>query len=68
MQAWWNIIFCLHSNNPSWHYMVDFIVLETQDKLRVVMLAMNNINKYISSTCTYSTISPLIDIIFVLNS
>jgi hypothetical protein len=27
-------------------YMVDSIVLETQGKLRVVMLAMHDINKY----------------------
>jgi hypothetical protein len=42
-----NVIFRLHSTNPSWHYMVDSIVLETQGKLGVVMLAMHNINKYI---------------------
>jgi hypothetical protein len=46
-QAWMNVIFCLHSTDPSWHYMVDSIVLETQGKLGVVMLAMHDINKYI---------------------
>jgi hypothetical protein len=49
-QAWWNVITRLYSIDPSWHYMVDSIVLETQGKLGVVMLAMHNINKYISST------------------
>ena len=42
--------------------MVDFIVLKTQGKLRMVMLAMHNINKYISSTCIYLTISLMTDI------
>jgi hypothetical protein len=46
-QAWMNVISRLHSTNPSWHYMVDSIVLETQGKLGVVMLAMHDINKYI---------------------
>jgi hypothetical protein len=46
-QAWMNVISHLHSTNPSWHYMVDSIVLENQGKLGVVMLAMHNINKYI---------------------
>jgi hypothetical protein len=46
-QVWMNVISRLHSTNPSWHYMVDSIVLETQGKLGVVMLAMHNINKYI---------------------
>jgi hypothetical protein len=32
------------------------------------MLVMHDINKYISSICNYSTISPMIDIIFVLSS
>jgi hypothetical protein len=41
-----NVVSCLHSTYPSWHYMVDSIVLETQGKLRVVMLAMHDINKY----------------------
>jgi hypothetical protein len=36
-QAWWNVISRLHSTDPSWHYMVDSIILETQDKLGVVM-------------------------------
>jgi hypothetical protein len=46
-----NVISCLHSTDPSWLYMVDFIVLETQGKLGVVMLAMHDINKYTTSTC-----------------
>jgi hypothetical protein len=46
-QVWMNVISRLHSTNPSWHYMVDSIVLETQGKLGVVMLAMHDINKYI---------------------
>ena len=41
-----NIIFRLHSTDPSWHYMVDTIVLETHEKLGVVMLAMHDIKKY----------------------
>jgi hypothetical protein len=28
-QAWWNVISRLHSTDPSWHYMVGSIVLET---------------------------------------
>jgi hypothetical protein len=43
--------------------MVDSIVLDTQEKLGVVMLAMHDINKYISSTSNYSTISPMIVIV-----
>jgi hypothetical protein len=46
-QAWMNVSSRLHSTDPSWHYMVDSIVLETQGKLGVVMLAMHDINKYI---------------------
>jgi hypothetical protein len=48
-QAWWNVISCLHSTNPSYHYMVDSIVLDTQGKLGLVMLLMYDINKYTSS-------------------
>jgi hypothetical protein len=46
-QAWMNVISCLHSTEPSWHYMVDSILLESQGKLGVVMLAMHDINKYV---------------------
>jgi hypothetical protein len=46
-QTWMNVICRLHSTEPSWHYMVDSIVLETQGKFGVVMLAMHDINKYI---------------------
>jgi hypothetical protein len=46
-QVWMNVISRLHSTDPLWHCMVDSIVLETQGKLRVVMLAMHDINKYI---------------------
>jgi hypothetical protein len=46
-QAWMNVISRLHSTDPSWHSMVDSIVLETQGKLGVVILAMHDINKYI---------------------
>jgi hypothetical protein len=35
-----NVICRLHSTEPSWYYMVDSIVLETQGKLGVVMLAI----------------------------
>jgi hypothetical protein len=59
-QAWLNVISYLHSTDLSWHYMVNSIVLNTQGKLGVVMLAMHNINKYIFSTSNYSTISPMI--------
>jgi hypothetical protein len=45
-QVWMNVISHLHSTDPSWHYMVDSIVLETQGKLGVAMLAMHDINKY----------------------
>jgi len=62
-QAWLNVISRLHSTDPSWHYMVDSILLETQGKLGVVMLAMHDINKYISSTYTYSSCSPQIKFI-----
>jgi hypothetical protein len=64
-QAWMNVISHLHSTDPSWHYMVDSIVLETQGKLGVVMLAMHDINKYFFWTSIFSTISPLIEIPFV---
>jgi hypothetical protein len=60
-QAWWNVISHLYSIDPSWYYMVDSIVLETQGKLGVVMLAMHDINKYISSTCSYSSYSFMIE-------
>jgi hypothetical protein len=68
-QAWWNVISRLHSTDLSWHYMVDSIVLETQGKLGMVMLAMHDINKYISSTCSYSRYSFMIeyDLIYVGN-
>jgi hypothetical protein len=42
-----NVIFRLHSTDPSWHYMVDSILLETQGKLGVVIVAMLDINKYV---------------------
>jgi hypothetical protein len=61
-QAWLNVISHLHSTDPSWHYIVDSIVLETQGKLGVVMLAMHDINKYISSTISF-----MIDNTFVLS-
>jgi hypothetical protein len=64
-QVWMNVISCLHSTDPSWHYMVDSIVLETQGKLEVVMLAMHDINKYILLTFHFSTISTLIEIPFI---
>ena len=44
-QVWMNVISRLHSTDPSWYYMVNSFVLETQGKLRVVMLAMHDINK-----------------------
>jgi hypothetical protein len=46
-QAWMNVISRLHSTDPSWHYMVDSVVPETQGNLGVVMLAIHDINKYI---------------------
>jgi hypothetical protein len=59
-QAWWSVISRLHSTASSWYYMVDSIVLEAQGKLGVVMLAMHDINKYISSTFSYSSNSFMI--------
>jgi hypothetical protein len=59
-QVWLNVISRLHSTNLSWHYMVDSIVQDTQEKLGVMMLAMHDINKYIFSTSNHSTISPMI--------
>jgi hypothetical protein len=63
-QAWWNVISRLHSTDLSWYYMVDSIVLKTQGKLGVVMLAMHDINKYISSTYSYLSYSFIIEFAF----
>jgi hypothetical protein len=63
-QAWWNVISRLHSTDLSWHYMVDSIILETQGKLGVVMLAMHDINMYISSAYSYLSYSFVIEVAF----
>lgn len=46
-QAWMNHIERLHKDDPSWHYLVDSIVLETKDRIGVVMQVMHDINKYV---------------------
>jgi hypothetical protein len=45
-------------------WLILYIVLETQGKLGVMMLAMHDINKYISSTCSYSSYSFMIEFSF----
>jgi hypothetical protein len=44
-QAWLNHIDRLHKNDPSWHFRVDSILLNTKDKIGLVMQVMHNINK-----------------------
>ena len=44
-QAWLNHIDRLHKNDPSWHFRVDSILLNTKDKLGLVMQVMHTINK-----------------------
>jgi len=44
-QAWMNHIERLHKNEATWHYAVDSIVLETKDRIGVVMQVMHDINK-----------------------
>ena len=46
-QAWLNHIERLHRNEASWHYKVDAIVLDTKDRIGVVMQVMHDINKYV---------------------
>jgi hypothetical protein len=43
-QAWLNHIDCLHKNDHSWHFGVDSILLNTKDKISLVMQVMHNIN------------------------
>jgi hypothetical protein len=64
-KAWMNVITRLHSTVPSWYYMVDSIMLETQGKLGVVVLAMHDINKYILYASYFPTISALIEVPFI---
>jgi hypothetical protein len=44
-QAWLNHIERLHRIEDSWHYLVDSILLDTNDKVGLVMQVMHNINK-----------------------
>jgi hypothetical protein len=44
-QSWLNHIDRLHKNDPSWHFRVDSILLDTKDKIGLVMQVMHNINK-----------------------
>lgn len=44
-QAWMNHIERLHKNEASWYYSVDSIVLDTKDRISVVMQVMQDINK-----------------------
>ena len=44
-QAWLNHIDRLHKNDPSWHFRVDSILLNTKDKIGLVMQVMHTINK-----------------------
>lgn len=44
-QAWLSHINRLHKNDASWHYCVDSIVLDTKDRIGVVMQVMHDINK-----------------------
>jgi len=44
-QAWINHINRLHQHEASWHYSVDSIILDTKDRLGVVMHVMHDINK-----------------------
>jgi hypothetical protein len=43
--AWINHITKLYNNVQSWHYSVDTIILETKDRIGILMNVMNNINK-----------------------
>lgn len=43
--AWMNHIERPHKNEATWHYSVDSIVLNTKDKIGVVMQVMHDINK-----------------------
>ena len=54
-QAWLNHIDRLHKTEAAWHYWVDAIVLDTKDRIGVVMQVMHDINKYvlISSSCSF---------------
>jgi hypothetical protein len=44
-QAWLNHIERLHKSDASWHCLVDSILLNTKDKIGVVMQVMHDINK-----------------------
>jgi hypothetical protein len=43
--AWMNHIERLHKNEPSWHYSVDAIILDTKGRIGLVMQVMHDINK-----------------------
>lgn len=49
-QAWMNHINRLHKSEASWHYSVDSIVLDTKNRISLVMQVMHDINKYVSHT------------------
>ena len=53
-QAWLNHIERLHKNDASWHYWVDAIVLDTKDRIGVVMQVMHDINKYVHDPSPWS--------------
>jgi len=44
-QAWLNHVDRLHRHEASWHYAVDSIILDTKDRLGLVMQVMHDINK-----------------------
>lgn len=44
-QDWKNHIERLHKSEALWHYSVDLIVLETKNRINVVMQVMHDINK-----------------------
>ena len=44
-QAWMSHISRLHNDDSSWHIAVDSILLDTKDRIRVLMQAMHDINK-----------------------
>ena len=46
--AWMNHIQRLHSKDREWHVCVDSIILDTRNRIGVVMQAMHDINKYVS--------------------
>jgi hypothetical protein len=45
LQAWMNHIGRLYMSHPTWHIVVDCIILETKGKIELVMQMMHDINK-----------------------